>query len=263
MNKEVWHYQRPKRIYRQVANHNSNVAGSSGAKNALGQEINSPTRKDVNPFNVLSVVEEDNNDNSEDKVGNNASEKDKAQSGNSLENNSFGVLQQSMENEEKDDVSINVEEEECKINTDTTEEGLFWDEEPTKATSSEHQGPITDNMECSSPTQVTPLAIEGPPIQSPISGIQISTDTLQNLAILPANQEALGTSPDPFLLTNGEEENSDSEEEGEDNTEDICAYNSDSEITKKSKHVPSACVPGLRPTQMDPQKNQVVKGGGK
>ncbi|KAF5204318.1 hypothetical protein FRX31_006096 [Thalictrum thalictroides] len=238
MNKEVWHYQRPKRIYRQVANHNFNVAGSSGAKNALGQEINSPIRNNANSFNVLSTVEEEIND---DNVESNASEEDKVHSGKTLEtNNSFGVLQQIVENEEKDDASINAEKEEYMTNTETTEEGLFWDKEPqhfAKSTSLEHQVPITGNIDCSSPAQVTPLAIEGPPIQSSISGVQNTMDTFQNLAIQPANQEALGTSSDPFFLTNGEEENSDSEEEREDNTEDMCAYNSDSEITKKSKHV--------------------------
>ncbi|KAF5203532.1 hypothetical protein FRX31_006881, partial [Thalictrum thalictroides] len=163
-----------------VANHNFNEAGSSGTKNALGQEINSPIRKNANSFNVLITVEEDIN---EDNVENNASEEDK-----------------------------------------TTEEELFWDEEPqhiAKTTSSEHQVPITGNIECSSPAQVTPLAIEGPPIQSSISGFQNTMDTFQNPAIQPAKQEALGTSSDPFFLTNGEEENSDSEDEGEDNTEDM------------------------------------------
>ncbi|KAF5192308.1 hypothetical protein FRX31_018104 [Thalictrum thalictroides] len=189
--------------------------------------------KNANPFNVLSVVEDDNNEDNEDKEENNASEKDKAQSGSNLEcSNSFGALQQTMENEEKDDASDSAEKEEGRIHTESTEEGLFWEEEPQHFVKTT----ITDNMEGSSPAQVTPLAIEGPPFQSPIAGLQ-SLDSLQNPAILPANGEALGTSADPFFLTNGEGGNTDSEEEGEDNTEEVYAHNSDSEITKKSKKV--------------------------
>ncbi|KAF5184939.1 hypothetical protein FRX31_025473, partial [Thalictrum thalictroides] len=180
-----------------VANHNLNVAGPSGAKNALGQEISSPIRNNPNSFNVLSTVGEDNNEdnvgeeNNEVNVDINAPEMEEAQLGKN--ENSFGVLQQNMENEEKDDESINAEKEEDRLNTEANEEGLFWDVEPqltVKNTSSEHQVPITDHLECSSPAQVTPLAIEGPPIKSYVSDIQNSMVT-QNPAT--ANKEALGT----------------------------------------------------------------------
>ncbi|KAF5181921.1 hypothetical protein FRX31_028492, partial [Thalictrum thalictroides] len=192
------------------------MAGTSGSKNSHGQEIEVNGSEKVmanNSFAVLNTIEEEETLATDKGIENHAViAKVLSEDGEEVEEETVqaqeiarfveGVF---LEAESlPQDEGLNPEKE-VKLVVDgckTLNKGQETEEAEPQQVDKANQGPITGNMECSSPAQVTPLAIEGPPFQSPIAGIQNSMDSFQNPAILPAYGEALGTSSDPFFLTN-------------------------------------------------------------
>ncbi|KAF5190336.1 hypothetical protein FRX31_020078 [Thalictrum thalictroides] len=245
-----WQTQIAKRVYKQVANHNSQEAGPSGAKNAHGLEVGAtqvlPTAT-TNTFSVLNDISEDN------LITEVVDKNDRAENTNALmqtvtKDTNAGNLVSEISTDTPVDVingdttdsppAVNVaevpmqanEEGNPTINADSVNTLI-----PTQVINLEHSGyrspqnrsigsaiaeefinfeVLTIDEEINDHAQVTPLAIEGP-------------------LMVQKQSQAL------FLTNGNQSEEELSEEEEEVHTEELEGHCSDLDLlTRKSKLIP-------------------------
>ncbi|KAF5177172.1 hypothetical protein FRX31_033241, partial [Thalictrum thalictroides] len=249
----AWQTQKTKRVYKQVANHNSHEAGTSRAKDAQGQEVGDTqglTAETTNTFSVLNDINEDNE--SAEMVDNNErTDNTTAQ----LQAVTIDTIAENLVSKVSTEATVtpvmdtyvvttepapaaNVEEVPRQTNEEgnhTTISGRDTTPSPTQVINLEHPGyrslqnrsigsdiaeefinseVLTIDEEIQDHAQITPLAIEGP------------------LMVQEQGQV--------FFLTDGNKTEEDlSEEENEVHNEELEGHCSDSELlTRKSKTIP-------------------------
>ncbi|KAF5203794.1 hypothetical protein FRX31_006619, partial [Thalictrum thalictroides] len=227
-----WQTQRAKKVYRQVADHN-NDAGTSGAKNLQGQEVDLNHEKVLatNSFAALNLEDEEEIPiQGSDTVNNEGPTKemtvDETKGKDSMHIEAQGITK-FVDEIFLEAQSLPLQEPGREVLAGLDKEAALNSVATLKPIMEEHPADCTDQVD------------ENTNEEQQVEHVQVTP-----LAMVPRDQNIQNLEPgdttqqDPFLLTNGEEEYSADEDEDLLTTTEIITCSSDSEVqTKKKKHV--------------------------